>query len=108
MRQTVAFTCAPRLQRSWLTHNCVLHRETLRVSQALRAQTTNLFIGREDERQRLSEFVDIGTLDRRQRRGDEGLRITSSATVEFPVSLGQGKRFFPIRIIRNGVGVADE
>ena len=66
LRQAVAFSRSHRLQTSWLADNRVTRIEGTRIGQTFGSEATDLFIGSENQRQRLLQFFQIDTLDRGQ------------------------------------------
>jgi hypothetical protein len=71
-------------------------------------ETANFFVAGEDERERSGEVRQIDGLNCREGGGDESFGVASTATEKLRVAFSERERFFPIRIVWDGVGVAYE
>src|SRR5205085_11621760 len=99
---------AHRLQRCRFADDAVTRLERLRGCESLCAETTDLFVGGADERERALELFEIELCERAERRSDERLRVACAAPVESAFALCERERVCPSRIKRDGVGVPDE
>src|SRR5437763_1470507 len=108
VREAVALARAYGPQRCRLAHDGVPHAEGPGLRQALRAETPNLLVRRQDEHERSCERAHLRLLYGRERSRDEALRVARPAPVKVTVALRESQRIRPRRVERHGVGVADE
>ena len=82
--------------------------EGFRLREPLRAEATDLLVGRQHERERAAERAHVRLLNRGQRGRDEAFRVARAAPVELPLALRQRQSLGPRGVEGNRVGVTDE
>ena len=106
--QTVTLARAHRHKRSRLAHHAVTTTQRARFFQTLCSQTSNLFVRREDERERAIKTLGVRRFNCGERGADEAFRITRAATVELALKRREPQSFRPRSIKRHCVRVTDQ